>query len=72
MICMSLNVCGVMGSLNFLASKRLLKSHALEIILLEETMCVRSKAVEALSPWLKDWSFCSLGLDDLSGGLLIV
>jgi hypothetical protein len=28
-----------------------------DILLVQEIMCPREKAIEAFSPWLKEWSF---------------
>jgi len=70
MICMSFNVRGGGGSTKMLSLKRLVKSYFVNIILLQETMFAGSNVVEAISPWIKDWSFCLLHSNNLSRRIL--
>jgi hypothetical protein len=70
MIYPSFNAHGVGGAPKFLPLKRLVKSCSPNVIMIQETMCFGSKAVETFSPWLKDWSFSSVNSVGLSGGLL--
>jgi hypothetical protein len=69
-MCMSFNIHGIKGAPKMLALKRRVKSYALDVILLQETVCDSSKAVDSLSPWLKDCSFCSFDSDGHFGGLV--
>jgi len=71
MICMSFNVHGIWGAPKLLSLKNIVKSSSPDIHLLQEMMCVGSKVVEGLSPWLKEWSFCALEFNGFSGDLLI-
>jgi hypothetical protein len=41
-----------------------------DIILLQETMCLSEKARETLESWLKNWSFCAIDIEGMSGGLI--
>jgi hypothetical protein len=66
MIILSFNVRGLGG-----AHKRLIQSINLDIILLRETMCYVAKAKSTLEAWLKNWDFCALNVDGMSGGLIM-
>jgi hypothetical protein len=70
MICLSLSICGVEGFPKNLALKILVKVYALDVILLQETMCNGSKVEEVLASILKNWSFYSMDFDGLYGGLM--
>jgi hypothetical protein len=54
-----------------LSFKRLIQSLNLDIIMLQETMCYGAKARNTLEAWLKNWDFCALDTDGMSGGLIM-
>jgi hypothetical protein len=71
MISLSFNVRGVGGAHKLLALKRLIRSHNADKILIQEMMVYGSRACDAFEPWLRGWSFCTLDVEGLLGGLLI-
>jgi exonuclease III len=72
MIILSLNIRGLGGSPAQLALKRLFQTISPEVLFLQETKVVGSRAQEVLSRWLKDWSFATSDSIGLVGGLLTV
>jgi hypothetical protein len=70
MIVLSLNVCGVGGASKRLALKRLFNVYSPDVIMLQETMCPGTKAIEVMSPFFFKWNFSCLDVNGFSSGLL--
>jgi hypothetical protein len=68
MIVLSFNARGVGGVPKILALKRLVQSCNLYVIMIQETMCIGVKVVEAFSNWLKGWSLYSIDVEGFSRG----
>jgi len=68
MIILSLNVRGLGFSPKNLSLIRLFCVYNIDIILLQETMVLRAKAIEFLSSLLQDWRMCSLDVVGISWG----
>jgi hypothetical protein len=70
MMVLSFNAFGVGGAPKIQALKRLVHACALDFIVIQETLCVGDKAMDAFKLWLRDWSFCTIDSIDMLGGLL--
>ena len=70
MIILSLNVRGVGGAQKLQALGRLFFVYHLDVVPIQETISLGSKAIGILSSLLKNWNFCSIDAEDLSGGWL--
>jgi exonuclease III len=67
---LSFNIRGLGGAPKKLALKRLLLNLKPNILLIQEIMCSGESARETFRQWLKNWSFCTIDVNGMSGGLL--
>eukprot|EP00253_Pinus_taeda_P016780 PITA_16780 len=68
---LSFNCRGFASNAKKLALKRLLLSHSLDIILLQETLCQAEPLTKILNAWFPNWTFQALDASGRSGGLAI-
>lgn len=68
---LSFNCRGFASSTKKLALRRLLISTHLDIIFLQETLCLAEPLIHTLSSWLPNWTFHALDASGRSGGLAI-
>lgn len=69
---LSLNLRGFGGTSKKLSLKRLIRRLDPDIIMLQETMVVGSKTIEALNYILKDWCISTLDSNGIFGGTCVV
>jgi hypothetical protein len=70
MIIMSFNTQEEVSAHKRLALERLFNVYNLDLIMVQDTMCYGRKVIDALSTFIRYWTFCSLDADELSRELV--
>lgn len=70
MIILSLNMRGIGGTLKQQALKRMFFVYKPDVVMIQESMRSRSKAIEIFSSISKGWKSCSIDAEGLSKGLV--